>query len=131
MRISDWSSDVCSSDLTAADRRPSAGHHRHAAGLRLRVALPAAPAAVRPPSAVTAPAFGIAAQPALPRAGGGGAGAMSGATAGGLSVRRLTKHLRLGGNRNSVGEGPSVSGHVVFGGRGIIKKKNTKTDKYK
>src|SRR3546814_14001164 len=81
MRISDWSSDVCSSDL----------------GLRLRAALPAAPAAVRPPSVVAAPAAGIEAQPALPRAGGGGDGGMSGATAGGLRIRHITKHFRLGG----------------------------------
>src|SRR3546814_3611707 len=31
MRISDWSSDVCSSDLAADDRRPAAGRDRQAA----------------------------------------------------------------------------------------------------
>src|SRR3546814_4345176 len=29
MRISDWSSDVCSSDLTAADDLPGREHHMH------------------------------------------------------------------------------------------------------
>src|SRR3546814_16825128 len=94
MRISDWSSDVCSSDLSRS--RPRADRGRRTAAGR-----PAArPAAPRPPcpsvraAAAGLPPEGYGRRPASPA-----------------------------GDRKSVVEGKSVSVRVDLGGRRIIKKK--------
>src|SRR3546814_16456827 len=102
MRISDWSSDVCSSDLSA-QRHGNHHHLRHVPRLaRLR--------------------RGSRRHGLRDRAADGGDGrcpALAHHAVDGRSVRR--------GDRKSVVEGTSVSVRVDLGGRRIIKKKKTQT----
>src|SRR3546814_12634461 len=105
MRISDWSSDVCSSDLLAqpdlgALAQRDVGEDRHiAAGLQ------PAPVEIQP---------GAVGQTHLLLAVSLGRGIDIGVDPG----------LGLLGDRKSVVEGKSVSVRVDLGGRRIIKKKN-------
>src|SRR3546814_18663916 len=104
MRISDWSSDVCSSDLVAG----------FDVGGNLRVDL-----------------VGAQERPVHDRhhAGGGAVHRAAGVqlleVAGG-EPRRLGERARGGGDRKSVVSGKSVSVRVDLGGSRIIKKKNNK-----
>src|SRR3546814_20356738 len=106
MRISDWSSDVCSSDL-AAGTVPF---------YRQRFA----EAGVDPAAAVT---WGsIARLPILKRSDLQGAGEAIKTTA--LPKSHGRRHdIETSGDRKSVVEGKSVSVRVDLGGRRIIKKK--------
>src|SRR3546814_11837243 len=104
MRISDWSSDVCSSDLATgrgapsgeSDRAPRRTRRRHRGGGD----------ADQPPRARLS-------QPVV-----------------GLAVRRIAgdEQSRRGGcsDRKSAAYGKSVSVRVVLGGRRYYKKKNIK-----
>src|SRR3546814_15077400 len=99
MRISDWSSDVCSSDL-------------HGALLRG----PAAPDAVR---------LSQGGRRLPGRVGGHGAGAVDAAR----SARGDADGSAQEPDRKSVVEGTSVSVRVDLGGRRISKKKNNTNDR--
>src|SRR3546814_16142266 len=114
MRISDWSSDVCSSDLVAsrhrAARRGRAGRYGGGGalpfGLRRR-----GTDRGRPPGA----ARGGGAEPAAPPPGQCRA-----------SLARRATLLPSGRDRKSVVSGKSVPVRLDLGGRRIIKKKKTK-----
>src|SRR3546814_17499167 len=115
MRISDWSSDVCSSDLT----RGGPG------GSRL---FPAHPGDLRPPRGSPHPRRGDVRHgpdrhAARLRTGGCDGRSDRGRQGPG---RRLPADRR-GPDRKSVVEGKSVSVRVDLGGRRSIKKKTTKT----
>src|SRR3546814_19227792 len=101
MRISDWSSDVCSSDLGASRRSRADAARADAAGERCH---------------------GPPAQRAERRA-----AARRGAAAPRLGPRPLRGLTRQ--DRKSVEEGESVSVSVDLGGRRFIKKKHRRTTK--
>src|SRR3546814_15508096 len=103
MRISDWSSDVCSSDLDAQRRRCSDETGDEAGGKRSRNADRAGPARARTP---------IHARRPIQRHG---------------EPRRLRRCVFRSGDRKSVVSGKSVSVRVDLGGRRSIKKKQIKT----
>src|SRR3546814_13135983 len=106
MRISDWSSDVCSSDLLAAQES------RNIQQVLLRLAV--------------ADALGrVEGETRLGGASGCPGGRPRGRTAGRGLSRGLT--LRLGRDRKSVVYGKSVSVRVDLGGRRIIKNKRQYT----
>src|SRR3546814_14538430 len=100
MRISDWSSDVCSSDLPA---RPSA---EPAGGLRQLRSGP-----------------GRRSGAADPQYHG------SGVVSGGLPDPIVAAQVGRGRDRKSVVEGKRVSVRVDLGGRRIIKKKKDETNR--
>src|SRR3546814_12128802 len=115
MRISDWSSDVCSSDLGADGR----GARR----LRRQARRPACGGKCRGVRGALVPRLApLPARRAIVRRQG-------------QSLRRAARALPLSGERNAargragladrkrVGEGKSVSVRVYLGGRGINKKK--------
>src|SRR3546814_14626953 len=102
MRISDWSSDVCSSDLDAKDlylglRRGVADHQRRGFGARRRETRRRADRAYR--------LYGGADRRRCRKAG----------------ARQIHEP---GGDRKSVVSGKSVSRRLDLGGRRIIKKQN-------
>src|SRR3546814_13372166 len=119
MRISDWSSDVCSSDLTApapsnsicppTEIRPSSGRSRPATMLsRLDLPEPDGPInAVRPGPAAMANASATLQAADLPQW---------------RTPDRLPRHW----DRKSAVWGKSVSEHVDVGGGGGLKKKTKK-----
>src|SRR3546814_16741313 len=105
MRISDWSSDVCSSDLNASEN-PSCGSRR--AHFRLRPS----------PSRIS---MGLS---TLMNCLGAFCSTMPAERSKYTKVAALPSMM---GDRKSVVKGKSVSVRVDLGGRRIIKKKNTKT----
>src|SRR3546814_16766393 len=108
MRISDWSSDVCSSDLFCGHARPAqsrASAPRHRARGRACRSFPAATTETSRDAGPTLPDRGWRARP-----------------------RHSAPPPQI--DRMSVAKGKSVSVRVDHGGRRYIKKKNkTKTDK--
>src|SRR3546814_20119299 len=100
MRISDWSSDVCSSDLSSKHPRRSERTSR------------------RLPNDCDFRPFGRQCRCVV-------AAVVSFGIAGPAAARRYGE--RHQGDRKSVVEGKSVEVRVDRGGRRIIKKKNTKT----
>src|SRR3546814_16710352 len=108
MRISDWSSDVCSSDLTHA----CFAIQRHAAN-----------------PVLSCRAAGLSVRPSPDRAAGGLGGARqrpdvhAGAADRGGAGNGDHDGWRPGTDRKSVVEGKSVSVRVYLGGRRIIKQK--------
>src|SRR3546814_17928199 len=112
MRISDWSSDVCSSDLGPLARSGLAGPGcpRKLAGQGDRSA--AAGARRRCPGTGDGP------RPWLP-------------AGGGPADRRLTGAGRAAPDRKSVVSGKSVSVRVDLGGRRVLKKKKSNTENKK
>src|SRR3546814_15268108 len=113
MRISDWSSDVCSSDLTAGDLEPPGPGRARVVGDR---------AAGRPR---------VHARPGphtLDRRAGGGAD--GGGAGDGRGHRGAETRLRGDEARKSVVEGKSVAVRVDLGGRRILKQtRNLKKSK--
>src|SRR3546814_13882339 len=113
MRISDWSSDVCSSDLARPCARRALYRHRGRAlaGLLSRRNGRGRPAHQLCPARYGAP----------------GEGAQSRRHDRRVLLRRQSRHgvvVREGGaDRKSVEEGQSVAVRVALGGRRIIKKK--------
>src|SRR3546814_18225082 len=121
MRISDWSSDVCSSDLPARSLASALGHcprpgHHHKRAPGARVAVPAAKTAALGGAGALDCGAMAAAQPAVRQL---GAAALA-ATMPGRPQPPPGSGLR---DRTSVVEGKSVSVRVDLGGRRIIKKK--------
>src|SRR3546814_17328000 len=102
MRISDWSSDVCSSDLAGRRRRVPPGRGE---AVRLGGAL----------GLVQHRQHQIARLRRREDADEGGQ----------QRLVAIAAAARLFGDRKSVGEGKSVSVRVVLGGRRIIKQKKT------
>src|SRR3546814_12981073 len=105
MRISDWSSDVCSSDLRIVDS-PSAANGHSAVNKPTAFAMHANARRARSRSANARPRAWLA--------------ATCSATA------PTTVATTNTADRKSVGEGTSVSVRVDLGGSRIIKKKTTK-----
>src|SRR3546814_20514901 len=106
MRISDWSSDVCSSDLAWGVRRGFSGQDRDKPGLSWQ-----------PPFAI------LRAQPIVSVR---RRSAIAGAR-GVRASRRPAQIPRLARDRKSVVSGKSVSVRVAPGGGSIIKKKKQNT----
>src|SRR3546814_19891559 len=109
MRISDWSSDVCSSDLRG-DRRGGGERHRLRIGQRWQTGEAAVAQGVRPQC--------------LPIGRGRGGGGIVGR---GRIARRDHERGAERPARKSVVAGKSVSVRVKFGGRRSSKKKKTNT----
>src|SRR3546814_19375820 len=113
MRISDWSSDVCSSDLRLFGGRPAEGalspipcregqgRHRAYHDRRLRRVVARQPGGLRQPARLQGPDRALA--PA--------------------AERRLPRARRSGDARKRVVTGDRVSVRVALGGGRIIKKK--------
>src|SRR3546814_20361753 len=113
MRISDWSSDVCSSDLQRSAARASSTGTRLAHSLAIATVLlrPLAPATTNSADFGTPSALAsspITAVLALPSSGGA-----------------VTATFSAGHDRNSGVEGNSVSVRLHLGVRRTIKKKKT------
>src|SRR3546814_16711847 len=108
MRISDWSSDVCSSDLLGPDPGQRFRRHHHAAHPR--------PPHPDPPE-----------HPLLPRTAAGPRRPRRQPGASPATVPRPLPHA----DRKSVVEGKSVSERLDLGGRRIIKKKNKNNTRMK
>src|SRR3546814_14458679 len=102
MRISDWSSDVCSSDLRGADARSR--------GCRAMVTVHLHPCEPREPFREEGPPSPLRRS------------AQAQAVGSGVPVQRLAEHLRSEERR----VGKSVSVRLDLGGRRIIKKKTIK-----
>src|SRR3546814_20408775 len=107
MRISDWSSDVCSSDLARGPRSPRRRRYRR----------------TRPRSRRTAAAAGVR-QPPCPLV-------TPDLIRGRAQQRRPAEPRITSGARKNVVEGKSGSVRVVPGGRRILKKKkHSETNNY-
>src|SRR3546814_17460956 len=115
MRISDWSSDVCSSDLEFAKVRQQFGQPigRFQALQHRLVDMYVAESEARGMAATLPALFGMANRRSA---------AVSAAKGQRAEAGRL-----IAEDRKSVGEGKSVSVRVDAGGRGILKKKEKKT----
>src|SRR3546814_13250969 len=116
MRISDWSSDVCSSDLSAGKRgSPCWKSSCDSSGSSSRPSAPRSIRALRFRSWVPPCATSVARQPDRSLRESGGA----------MRLRRLAPQS-ASQDRKRVVEGTSVSVRVDLGGRRIYKKKKKK-----
>src|SRR3546814_14998858 len=118
MRISDWSSDVCSSDLFAACKVGHIGPPVHGTGKGLR----------RGGMRYFLPDAGVFDQTRAPASVDAFLGHRPGDRRACLDAIEIGDQ-RLGQDRKSVGSGKSVSVRVDLGGRRMIKKKKRKKDK--
>src|SRR3546814_19258976 len=113
MRISDWSSDVCSSDLTTCGERDLARQNRNSGDVRALCSFRSTESSINSAGQKTASVRRRRVQNAA-------------ATSLAKASARWLMPCFLSGDRTRVVLGMSVSVHVGLGGRRVINKKQKK-----